>query len=237
MTGVNLHTAYRESLVGLIELLRLVDEKRWRDVLERHLTEWDRSGDVRPQLAVYGGQGSFVDVLLTEANGHRVTRLQEGWVNECFEALSHACWTAAARIDRPDRVVEEGLPGEPLQGWVCRACGRRYVDPYRLQFAAARRWTRQAVPEAIATGRGAEVARRAYHFDEDPGCQAQLEELDAAMGALGHPAVPENFNYMDDPCPRCSRRHWAVFRWDVLEAPLRLQESPSNLPMRSEPPE
>jgi hypothetical protein len=229
MCSVDLHTAYREALAGLIELLRLVGEERWASVVERNLAEWDRSGDVRPQLAVYGGQGSFVDVLLMEANGHRVSRMQEGWVNACFEALRHACWAAAAQIDRPDRVIEEGSAGEPLQGWVCRECGRRYVDPYWLQFAAARRWARQAVPEAIAAGQGADVARRAYHFEEDPDCRAQLQEFEAAIEALGLPAVTDGFDYTHDPCPRCGRREWAVFRWDVLEAPFRLRESPSNL--------
>jgi hypothetical protein len=230
---MDLHTRYREALAGLIELLTLADEKQWRVVLERHLAEWDRSADVRAQLAVHGGQGSFNDVLLIEANGHRVSRLQEGWVNACFDALSHAWWTAAARIDRPDRIVHEDLPAEPLQGWVCRECGRRYIDPHWLQFAAGQRWARQAVPAALAVKQGAEVARRAYHFDEDPECQAQLRELEAAVEALGLSTVSGGFNYMHDPCQRCGRRNWAVFRWDVLERPLRLTEAGSNLSPRA----
>ena len=169
------HT-YREALAGLIELLRLVDEERWRSVLETHRDQWDRARDVQSHLAVYGGVGSFSDVLLTAANGHRVSRVQEGWVNECFDALKHACWTTASRIARPDRDAVDGAADasssaqSSLRGWVCRACGQRYVDPYWLQFAAARRWTRQAVPQAIASRQGAAVARRAYHFDEDPDC-------------------------------------------------------------------
>jgi hypothetical protein len=229
---MSLHTEYREALAGLIELLSLTDEKQWRVVLERHLAEWDGSGDVRAHLAVHGGQGSFSDVLLTEGNGHRVSRLQEGWVNACFDALSHACWTAAARIDGPDRVFVDELPEEPLQGWTCRECGERYVDPYWLQFTAARRWSREAVPEAIAAGRGAEVARRAYRYDEDPACLAELQEFVAAISAPGLAAVAEDFNYLHDPCPRCGKRDWAVFRWDVLEGPLRMRESQSNLPRR-----
>jgi hypothetical protein len=115
---------------------------------------------------------------------------------------------------------------------VCRECGAPYIDPYWVQFAAARRWTREAVPEAIAAGQGAELARRAYRFDGDPECLAQLEVFEAAISALGLPAVAEDFNYLDDPCPPCGKRDWAVFRWDVLEGPLRLRESQPNLPLQ-----
>lgn len=237
MSTERLHSSYREALAGLIELLGLVDEESWRSVLQRNLAEWDRARDVRPHLAVYGGIGSFNDVLLTAANGHRVARVQEGWVNECFDALQSACWTAASRIARPGRdAADEAAETSPpprstLQGWVCRQCSQRYIDPYWLQFAAARRWTRQAVPEAIASGEGAAVARRAYHFDEDPDCLAHLRELETAVDALGYPAVPDGFSFMDDRCARCGQRDWAVFHWDVLEAPLRLNESLSNLPV------
>ena len=228
---------YSEALAGLIELLRLVDDG-WRRVLERHRDKWNRTRDVRSHLGVYGGMGSFNDVLLTAANGHRVSRVQEGWVNACFVALKSACWVAASRISSPDREAGEGAADTSrfeLQGWVCRQCGQRYIDRYWLQDAAARRWARQAIPEAIASRQGAAVARRAYHFDEDPDCLAHLRALEMAADALGHPSVPDDFNFMESHCARCGQRDWAVFHWDVLDGPLALLESPSNLRVPPQP--
>jgi hypothetical protein len=60
-------SAYGEALTGLVELLGLVDEKRWRGVLAKHLDDWTRTGDVRSHLGVYGGMGSLDDLYLTRA--------------------------------------------------------------------------------------------------------------------------------------------------------------------------
>ena len=200
--------------------------------------EWSGARDVRSHLGIYGGMGSFNDVLLTAANGHRVSRAQEGWVNACFVGLKSACWAAASQIARPDQESGDGTAETSqleLQGWVCRHCGQRYIDPDWVQDAAARRWARRAIPQAIASGRGAAIAGRAYHFDEDPECLAHLRELETAADALGYPAVPDGFNFMKDQCPRCGQRDWAVFHWDVLEGPLRLSESVSNLTVPPQP--
>jgi hypothetical protein len=233
-------SAYSEALVGLIELLGLVDEKSWRDVLAKHLDDWTRARDVRSHLGVYGGMGSFNDTYLTAANGHRVSPAQEGWANECFEVLKHVCWTSASRIAGARPGADEGA--EPasaeesaLQGWVCRGCGQRYIDQHWLQFTAAGRWARQAVPRAIASAQAAAVARRAYAFDEDPECLVYLRELQAVVDALAYPAVPDDFDFTGDGCARCGGRDWAVFHWDVLEGPLRLQESAVNLPVPPQP--
>jgi diketogulonate reductase-like aldo/keto reductase len=85
--------------------------------------EWSGARDVRSHLGIYGGMGSFNDVLLTAANGHRVSRAQEGWVNACFVGLKSACWAAASQIARPDQESGDGTAETSqleLQGWVCR---------------------------------------------------------------------------------------------------------------------
>lgn len=238
--GLDPQPVYREALSGLIELLRLAGENGWRAELEKHLDEWDRERSVRSHLYVYGGMGSFNDIFLTSANGHRVRREQEGWVNECFDALKHECFAAASRIaadrgDGSDPYRTEPSSASSLQGWVCHECGQRYIDLHWLQFAAAERWTRRTVPESIATGQGAEVARRAYRFDEDLECLAYQQELENVVRGLGFPAVPDEFDFQHDPCARCGARNWAVFHWDVVERPLTLRESESNLPAPPQP--
>ncbi len=48
MSGDDRQSTYREALAGLIELLGLVGENSWRDVLAKHLDDWTRARDVRP---------------------------------------------------------------------------------------------------------------------------------------------------------------------------------------------
>jgi hypothetical protein len=74
-------------------------------------------------------------------------------------------------------------------------------------------------------------------FDEDPECLVHLRELETVVAALGHPAVPDDFEFRHGTCARCGRNDWAMFHWDVLEGPLRLRESATNLPVPAQPPD
>jgi hypothetical protein len=72
-------------------------------------------------------------------------------------------------------------------------------------------------------------SRRAHRFDLDEECLACLPELEAVGERLHHPDVPDGFDFTADLCPRCGAWDWAVHHWDVLERPLRLRKSVSNL--------
>ena len=249
--------AFESSLRAMERLLRTVGEDRWARRMGEDLEAWIERGDASRHLSAYGGMGSFSDVMLCEANGHRVSRAQEPWVWELFETLQSVCLHLASRPQetpqaqalleesgRRDPVLaafsggHDGAPGAAalagegtrIQGWRCLECGHGEVRPEGIDATIARDVVPGMVCRACVEGTLEAVVDRVLAIeipDLDPARRRMRAALEA--GGLG---IPEGRGWMR-PCPGCGGEDTAVYRWRLVQGETpRFVPSRDNLPMR-----
>jgi hypothetical protein len=91
-----------ETLTELSSLLRQHDEQHWASWIDsdlRRIGSGDLNG-VTHLLSAYGGMGSFNDLVLHPANGHRVDTASIVRVNDALSLLRSRAWILADQISR-----------------------------------------------------------------------------------------------------------------------------------------
>lgn len=95
-------SALIDTLAELASLLRRHGETHWAAWLESDLDRL-RAADfegVTHFLSAYGGMGSFTDLILHPANGHRVAIADVDDVDAALTALRSRAWRLADQIAR-----------------------------------------------------------------------------------------------------------------------------------------
>ena len=90
----------RALLDEAVHLLDEHDERHWSEALRKHLVRVDDrdEGAVSAVLGMYGGMGSFSDLVIHPVNGHRIATEEVGQVNDRLSALRSAIWTESVSL-------------------------------------------------------------------------------------------------------------------------------------------
>jgi len=90
------------GILGQIEhLLVFYGEQHWSTWINQDITaikKHDAHG-IGHLLSAYGGMGSFNDLWLCAANGHRIDEMEVSRVNDMLSALRSAAYTLAKEIE------------------------------------------------------------------------------------------------------------------------------------------
>lgn len=90
------------TLDELVALLRKHGELHWSAWLAADLKRL-RAGDTEALdnlRMAYGGMGSFSDLILSPANGHRIEKKEADAVNARLQKLASSAWELARQIRR-----------------------------------------------------------------------------------------------------------------------------------------
>lgn len=217
-------TSYDNALRGMERLLNDVGETHWRDWIRQDLQEWEAAGTASHHLSAYGAMGSFSDVVLCRANGHRVTEAQEPWVDRLFNDLQSACYYLATHLGKPtfawSLVRSMGNIGSTLDGWRCVRCSYAEVTPKDLDRYIAYGHVRQGIVAAFKAGALDQFIDRvlAVDFRELPAERRRVAKT-AAMSGI---SLRAREGWMR-PCPACQSSdtiacYWVKERWrDVFK--------------------
>lgn len=92
-------------LEQIVQLLAIHGEQHWSAWITQDITaikKYDPNGMVH-LLSAYGGMGSFDDLWLCAANGHRVDEMEVTRVNGTLSALRSEAYTLAKEIEHKIR--------------------------------------------------------------------------------------------------------------------------------------
>lgn len=197
------------AIKGLIHLLDAVGDHGWQPYLQEHLETWERTGDASSHRSIYGGMGSFNDLIICGLNKHKVTPEQEPWANSLLMTLSSICYTFATGKD----FKLEDLKGEArkyLQGWLCCDCSHaeiteRDIDTFISQKLVNSMILQRADAESIIP-----IVDDVIKLDI-PGLiinkQAVREKVKRSGISLG------DYDGWMRPCPSCGSSNTRVYRW------------------------
>jgi|GEM_PF-5547412 len=237
-------STYENALVAMHELLEKTKIAGWARRIEEHLLLWRKKRDTSAHLGIYGGMGSFNDVIICKENGHVVSDLQEPWVNELFTWLKAVIFASARKpesclsfeelshsVGRHSPSLAATVGGErvpasmqglvtdrvQLQGWRCINCGHCRVNRRDLHYLIAGSALPQMVLQAAEKLALPDLVEKVLSLDFGF-LQTQQAELRVAIEAA-------SIHYIDGPdpwhwnCPECQSRHTSVCRWDLTFAP------------------
>lgn len=207
---------FGDAVSALIELLAAVGEKGWVATLEDHRKTWRQSGDASSHRAIYGGMGSFNDVLICRQNNHHVTEEQEPFVGQLFNDLSSVCYALSQQqgFTADALRLKLGTAGSSMQGWRCRECGYGEVSRRDIDYYLAYRVVREAMIASAARGMLVDCVRQTLglNFPEIAESRRKLSERLIASGI----AVHDRKGWMK-PCPECQSENTCVYRWIELK--------------------
>jgi hypothetical protein len=89
-----------DVLKQALELLTTVGEERWSQRLQRALTGGVHADQV---ITWFGGTGSFGDLLIMVANGHRIAERDEFSINRRLLALQREIYDLAEVLARASK--------------------------------------------------------------------------------------------------------------------------------------
>lgn len=212
---MNIKSDFGNAISALIELLEAVGEKYWVVPLRNHLAIWKQSGDASSHRSIYGGMGSFNDVMICRQNNYHVTEEQEPFVGQLFNDLSSVCYALSQQqgFTADALRLELGTVGCPMQGWRCRECGYGEVSRRNIDYYLAYRVVREAMIETASQGLLADCVRQtlSLNFPEITEARQKLEGRLTASGI----AVNDRNGWIR-LCPKCQSENISVYRWVEL---------------------
>lgn len=213
---MNIKSDFGDAISALIELLEAVGEKYWVEPLRNHIATWKQSGDASSHRSIYGGMGSFNDVIICQQNNHHVTEEQEPFVGQLFNDLSSVCYALSQqRGFTVDTLrLKLGTVGSLMQGWRCRECGYGEVSRRNINYYLAYRVVREAMIKSAAQGSLANCVRQTLSLNFPKLVESQ-QKLEGRLTASGI-AVNDRNGWMR-PCPKCQSENTCVYRWMELE--------------------
>jgi len=206
MFGRKKKISFSQAVEAAHWLLTTVGERNWVGHFAAH-----RNGQTAGFRSIFGGMGSFNDLVICRANNHLVEADQEPLANQLLRSLSSICYATSARGDltSAEALGACGTIGHELQGWRCRDCGYGRISPADLNALAAYYDVAQAIEGGITSGSFLE------------GIQTVWERLDADDNQFRFRSTAERsgINFSDDkgwmrPCPYCGSDDTCVYRWD-----------------------
>ncbi len=247
---------YEMALGTLKHLLDAVGERHWAEWVQADLEEWRSWQSTRRHRSAYGGMGSINDLVICDANKHRVTTLQEGWANMLLRHLLGLCshlaqWpevTCRAETLSRDLGLKPSFlrplfvdstetyhditvarVGHELLGRFCGECGRADATPWELAYFIAQDMIDVGLAEAFVENGGLAYIDRALGLKLD-GVDRVRADLVQVIDESGI-ALPEE-RIWREPCVACGAEHGIRCRWQLSNVDgLRFVLTGGNLPI------
>lgn len=160
---------------------------------------------------VFGGMGSFSDLVLCKANNHLIESDKEPLANELLRCLSSIAYTTSREGDltSQEAISACGNIGSELSGWRCRDCGYGEVSPASIYGFAAYHDVRQAIENGIKTELFFDSIKAVWdQFNGTDKVNRFRESIKNSEILLS-----QNTGWMR-PCPKCQKEDTCVYRWD-----------------------
>ena len=88
-----------ETMESMIKLLSNHGVTDWSKILQRHKKLIERGGSAKEFLKVFsGGMGAFNDLIICQANRHRISPEDEDSVNNKLQKLSSKAYKMAMHV-------------------------------------------------------------------------------------------------------------------------------------------
>jgi hypothetical protein len=241
----------RYVLEGLDALFAKTRIGFWQEQVRRVAAAEDATIAAGYQHMAQGSApGTFHDLIISVRNGHRVTEVQEPFLNELLATLQSMGMAAATAIsaDGVQAAMSEGadelaarhvwhyVDGSSLlppraehvvTGMRCKTCGTRYTLDDSPRWAAARRWSLTVAPGRIAAGRSRGLVDAALDPQSDSATRIELERMRAPFDALGLHTISLPYNKPgnapNDRCRTCGADDWGTTHWRLVGQPPRLE--------------
>ncbi len=206
MFGKKYKITFREAVVATHWLLSTVNENKWIS----HFASY-RNGNTDGFTNVYGGMGSFNDLVLCKANNHRIENDKEPLANELLNCLSSIAYTAAGKgeLTAHEAITACGNIGSELSGWRCRDCGYGELSPDSIYSFAAYYDVRQAIETGIKTESFLDSIKAVWNQFNS------TEKVNRFRKAvkISEISLSQSTGWMR-PCPKCQKEDTCVYRWD-----------------------
>lgn len=194
-----------DAIVGLLDA---VGEDNWIKGLRIQKRRWAQTGDASSHRKIYGGMGSFGDIVLCRSNGYRISKEQDLWIPELFEQLQNVCYgMASGRIASARRLVESR---SKLIGWFCRTCGYWDVSRAAIESHVAARMVGALVREGLRNGNLISIVERVVSLDI-PRYPATLDRTMRRVEESNIPIVTRK-GWLK-VCPDCGGADTCLYRW------------------------
>ncbi len=206
MFGRKMKISFSQAVEATHWLLITVGERQWAGYFAKH-----RNGQTDGFRSVYGGMGSFNDLIICRANKHQIETNHEPLANQLLGSLSSICYATSLRGDltAPEALEACGTVGHELEGCRCRECGHSQVSPADLNAFAAYYDVAMAIQSGITNGAFLESIQTLWaRFDSDD--NVSRFRLNAERSGI---SFSENTGWMS-PCPKCGSADTCVYRWD-----------------------
>lgn len=249
---------YIEALKAMNSLLATVGEQYWQKEISKHIRQWESRRDASMHRGIYGGMGSFNDVIICSANGHRVSEEQEPWVNILFGWLKSLCYQLSSEPEQRPTACElaKGLgyhdsnlaafvggkratekqrklssaQGQ-IQGWRCLLCGYGQVSKLDIRYSVAEAMVPVLLFEAAEVGSLEKLVSEALGLRIQGVKEAEARSKEVIESA-NIKVVDAQRGFMR-PCPHCGEEDTAVYRWSIKGAVV--SPSDDNLPLKRKP--
>lgn len=202
--------AFGAAVKGLIHLLDAVGDSGWQLQLREHFRIWEQTGETTGHLSIYGGMGSFNDVVICVMNHHKVSPELEPFANAAFNCLSSICYTFAREKRFRPRDLE-GKPSRVLQGWACRGCSFGEVSGRNIDTFLSRQLIDPMILKAMLAQDVIPTVDRILSLDI-PGLRETRESTREKVSRSGI-SLCEREGWMR-PCPSCGSSDTCVYRWE-----------------------
>lgn len=206
MFGRKKKISFSQAVEATHWLLVNVGERNWVGHFAKH-----RNGSAAGFGSVFGGMGSFNDLVICRANKHQVEAHQEPLANQLLRSLSSICYATSQRGDltAAEALAACGTIGHELQGWRCRDCGYGRISSADLNALAAYYDVAQAIEGGITSG---------AFLDSIQNVWARLD-ANGNVSRFRPTAERSGIRFLDDtgwmrPCPECGSDNTCVYRWD-----------------------
>jgi Domain of unknown function (DUF6966) len=175
---------------------------------------------VQHHLAAHGGMGSLGDVYLTSRNGHKVSSLEEPWLNSLLDLLRSSSAMAAKSAKLPDfivaRVVKQELGRfQPrLRGGACPGCQYTQVDPAAIERFVADETLKALVMRDLKNDQLVALVDRAVAGEvrELALAQAQISAARDELRGRGVIVGTQEIDWSKE-CPKCGSAFPHVVYW------------------------
>lgn len=247
-------TPYENCLLAMKDLLSKVGVEYWAEQIRQDILVWQDFRDTSRHLSAYGGMGSFNDIWICRENLHRVTEVQEPWVNSLFGWLRSVAFYLAkhpsdsvsaeklrTNVGSYDSIFVAFVGGDKvcddargrisdrrlqLEGWRCLQCARCEVTERDLNRYIAENILPELIFDACEKRTLTDLVDSVMALCI-PGYETFSAELKTAVAESGIPFVQRRDCMR--PCPTCGGHNIGGFRWLLTGGnPARFEPSEDN---------
>lgn len=215
------------AIKGLIHLLGAVGERGWHAQLQQHLATWERTGDASGHLSIYGGVGSFNDIMICVMNHHTITAELEPFANETFRSLSSISYMLARGTQFRAKDWEDKQPGV-LQGGACRSCAHGEITGRDIDDFLSQRLIQPMICQGMLAGDVVSVVDNILRLN--------ILGLTESRENTRQKALRSGISLSDREvwmrfCPFCGSADTCVYRW--VDRHNTFEPAPDNLKLKN----